>query len=487
MIPVIPILVAALAIVRRMNGPAQSSTRGRDVGWLFIVKFLFALPLWSLALVGLQSLFGKGVMVGPSILGSLAVLMFVVTPVPLLRLTTVRLGLPRVTYYVARITGAFSRSGHFRSGATLLAAEALVRSRAPSPEDLAWVETRAERAPHRATNAVTLMTLRHVRGATDPDAARQAFELSCLIERTHYGDLFRLGRRRAFDFMLAEACRRGDYGRAARVRLSLARFSPRSWAVRVVARSCAGVPMTAQAIQRALAWPWVGSEGRALLRRRTDAPPETKSESDDRLAVAARAHARFLSSGTVRAANRALAAWDDALASTDVRAAWERRKAALGARQADLASVIDRARREIVEALLAHDLTEDETRAIASEPVRLGLKDALWERLNDATVALRKRTDDDDPLSFLEEWADIARIVALWERLLPLAQARELYEQFSYPLDHYACWTADKRLLFVDRPLSYAIFSFLRDQARAAGADADAARLEQNMKLVTVG
>lgn len=493
MIPVAPIVIALLALLRHARGGNnQPSIRGRSLSWLFYVKLFLIAPIIASA-IGTEAAapaFAPGPRVTASALVTILVLLPFILPVAILRVTTVRLGLARATYYLARATGAFASSGQFRSGAALLAAEALRRSRAPSADDIAWVARKAERAPNPATNATTTMMLEHVESATSPEALERAYALSTLLERAYSGDLVRLARGRAFSFLAAHSAARGDFARVAALRFSVATLSVRAWAVRVLARSEVGSLHRFPLQQRKVASWILGAEGRRMLEGPPikKGPPAPSSASGAELFTeAASAHAAFLSVPSPSAANRALARWSDVVTSPATRAAWDRRKLALGARRGELDDMVHDARHAIADALLSRRLSGAELAAIDSDEVRLRVKDALWAELNDASTALRRRTDADDALSSREEWLEVARIVLLWERLMPLSTPAELYSAFSYPLDHYACWIADKIVLLRDRPLAYAAFAFLRERAVEAGATESSVRLRENMNIVRAG
>lgn len=84
-----------------------------------------------------------------------------------------------------------------------------------------------------------------------------------------------------------------------------------------------------------------------------------------------------------------------------------------------------------------------------------------------------------------EEWSDVARIVLLWERLVPLAEPAELYGAFAYPLDIYSCRIVKESKQH--RPVARAVAQFLLERARDADDTVNAKRLADNVVAFGIG
>lgn len=419
-------------------------------------------------------------------------LLVLFVPSVVLRQTTVRLGWHRATYYLARALGAFSLSQHFRSGAALLAAEALTRARQPSPAAREFVERKAKLGGKSGTNAATWLILASVEAAASehPEERRagrtRAAAMAMLGTYMHWKHAAFAAHRVVASSALADAMTRGDF--VAVRKIPWRALGRRGRALRVLGLRIAGLPIRLQKVRSAYA-AWVlgrsAHERLALLDEPSAQSPSAENVPDDALrAATTRAHIAFLAEPrpTTSSLRNVLNLWDRLVVSSHVAAHWERRALGLGARRAALCDVKEQAVAALAHHALAADLFLENLGegSASADALRLAVKNERWSRLDEVSQRLLAQVDTAEPDPLRTAWSDVAQALLLWSSIVPVSSPAEVHRSFSYALDRFACWICDRRSP-TDKVLAYAIFHFLHESAAVIGDVTNADRLRRNM------
>ena len=408
-----------------------------------------------------------------------------------LKVVVVPLGRPRFAYHFARFFLPYTYADEPRGAPAFFAALAAVRAPVVATRDLDWLDARLElEKKMRASSVAAAGLLAAARGK--PATARRLFES---IDGISSRVVPRGVRRVARTWLVADAARRGDWSRVAR----LGRASYFRWphAVASMARRLSREP---NAPSNAFLWMvWALAPHRlatrSLLRRALDTPrlarpapdagePRAESAPEEALSMALTAHAAALVRPTKPALVRASRAWESAAAAASTTALLSRRVLSAGASlSADtvMARVLATAREDL-SANAAHLAPRHGEGplflAIGAEARRRDL-----EELELAVSLLAERAKGKGSLHVLNEWMEWARIRSLCERVHPGGDAeaqRTVFAILHPAVVNYGAWLFNRRS---EKLLANTIFRWLLVQAKGVADAETLALLKRNVKV----
>jgi hypothetical protein len=464
-----PPTVNAAPVSRGSLGIFSDPHLGATVGLQFLLLFATAMsnafastfwPLYAVSLVGYVFLF----------------------PWAVTRLVLIPLGLARQAFWLAgwaRVAWRRDTPG----GPAFAAAWALLRTPAPKPDTIAWVDGQLTdmTTALQASGVVARGLLEAVKG--NRDDARAWLE-SVLLFAPAVSP--RRVRKVALEWLLTDAAQAGDWRRLKRLAAQRGWPSTRlSWLLTAVARRMLGEARPANAVLWLL-WALAPASHRswALVRKaqhhvpRSLASPFGPFEGAPLAAAlyahrSARQHPLPLTQDLVAVAHDWSRALDESL-----REHLRRRTTELGGGDAE--ATVDELR-ALVQADLVPLLPDD---VYAIEELPTLLSDALAERREDLLGRLEERIDSLDArkqaraeLPIIDEWREVMTLRAHY---LSLCTAGRAEREFAHAiikdnLVNYAAWLFNAR---AERPVANAIFRFLLVEAEDLG-DLDAQHLNR--------
>jgi hypothetical protein len=469
------------AIVWALAGARGGKKPGQGMAALRLVALVVVTPICS-------ALLAKGNAAGLVIAALAAPFVF---PRLTLKLLVVPLGRPRFAYHFARFCLPYTYAAEPRGAPAFFAALAAVRAPVIETRDLDWLDARLElETKMRASSVAAAGLLAAARGK--PGTARRLFES---IDGISWRVVPRGVRRVARTWLVADAARRGDWSRVAR----LGRGSYFRWphAVASMARRLTRDPRAPSSAFLWMVWAFAPRRlaTRALLRRALDTPrlalpvpdagePRAESAPEEALSLALTAHAAALARPTTPALLRASRAWESAAAAGSTTALLSRRVLSAGASlSADtvMARVLATAREDLSAhaAHLAPRQGEGSlVAAIGAEARRRDL-----EELELAVSLLAERAKGAGSLHVLNEWMEWARLKSLCERIQPGGDAeaqRTVFAILHPALVNYGAWLFNRRS---EKLLANTIFRWLLVQAKGVGDAETLALLKRNVKV----
>ena len=467
MIPVGPIIAAAIAARRSGGGAQQTTPEGANATVRFFVFVFACVPLIVVALADRPA-------VACPILALLAVPML---PSLVLERVLVPLRLPRAAYYFALCSPPVRYSREIRGGAVFFGALAALRSPKEDPGTVRWLEDRLQRA--RTVREVTVTAaglLAALRGKLD--AARL---LLGAVDASTHSKPPRAVRAAARSWLVADAARSGDWPRVAE--LGRRPYSYLRWphAMSVCAERLLRLPTalgdgwlwlywalapgrraTLPVLRRALATPF-GEPLPALD------PDEFEDEGEDApLATALRRHARCLASPRDARLADAAVAWDAVRGAPYVKALLERRAMGLGATQAAdaaLGRLIDTAETDL--AVHAKEMTSSSpSPSVTLEGAIARARRHDLDEIEAMAAALRDRANRRAAIHPIEEWAAWASLRERCERVSrrggPVTR-RAVFGVVYGPACNWAVWLFNERL---EKLLAHQVFRWLLFEAQ---------------------
>lgn len=497
MMPAALLGVAAVHAVRfalryGSSGQAGGSPRRPPIhpigGWMLIV--------WGLLVPAGAFAIAVAPLATPLVLFALAIL---IIPWQVTRLVLIPLGMPRLSYWLARSAdGTFHLDRH--GGAAAAAAWALSMQREVDEESVEWLtEKLAAQAPLGGAGVLAGGLLLAARG--DLAGAR------ALVEAVLDGDERACppaAKRIASCWLAADAAERGEWGRVAELGQTLAQGGRLGWLLSAIAQSLLLEPMAPGKLGLWLRWA-LAPHRRAtlpLVRRALEAldgtfiepddppfAPASPAPGSDAIRAALSLHATMLTRPTnelrpedLRAAGQA---WDAVLFDGATERLLLERALVIGASSAS--SVLDRIRVQVEDDLTGLVLTSgmqlDDLgdRGGVTSRVRANLRDRLLAEVEAAADAIKRRVDAKRSLPPADEWREWSDLRAVYQRsvLRGGGELRRLAFVKVYPeACSYAVWLFNEQK---QRPLGNAIFRWLLEEATALDDTRAVALMSKNV------
>jgi hypothetical protein len=452
---------------------------------------------WVLLPIGLAF----AAMVGPLALPFLVfALVLLALPWPFTQLVLIPLGMPRLSYWLAR-TSDFTFRLDRTGGAALAASWALCRQRPLDEESADWLSDKlAAEAPLCGAGVAASGLLLAARG--DLDGARTLLGSVAEVDDRVCPPV---AKSIAGGWLAADAAERGEWARVAEHGLTIEQGGRLGWLLSAIAQSLLLEPMAPGKVGLWLRWA-VAPHRRAtlpLVRRALEAldgafiepeddppiTPATSGADGDAVRTALSLHASVLTRSPdtlrpedVRAAGQA---WDAALLDKATERHLLERALVVGAGGA--ASVLGRVRAavedDLTAAVLASGMPIKELgdRGEVASRVRTRLRDELLGAVEAASEAIKRRVDDKRALPSADEWREWANLRAIYERGVRCAgdELRRLAFVKVYPeVSSYAVWLFNDRK---QRPLGNAIFRWLLAEATALDDTRASALMAKNV------
>jgi len=427
-------------------------------------------------------------------------LVLLALPWPFTRLVLIPLGLPRLSYWLARtsdFTFRLDRSG----GAALAAGWALCRQRPLDEESADWLAGRlAAEAPLGGAGVAASGLLLAARG--DLEGARMLLASVAEVDDRVCPPV---AKSIAGGWLAADAAERGEWTRVAEHGLTLGHGGRIGWLLSAIAQSLLLEPMAPGKLGLWLRWalaphrratlPLVQRALEALdgvfIEPEDDPPiaPAPAASGSDAIRTALSLHAAVLTRPPatlrpedVRAAGQA---WDAALLDKATERHLLERALVVGA--AGAGSVLGRMRAavedDLTAAVLASGMPIKELgdRGEVASRVRARLRDELLSAIEAASDAIKRRVDDKRALPAADEWREWSSLRAVYERGVLCAgdDLRRLAFVKVYPdVSGYAVWLFNERK---QRPLGNAIFRWLLQEATALDDTRASALMAKNV------
>jgi hypothetical protein len=415
-------------------------------------------------------------------------------PWTIARCVFIPLGWPRAASRFAYLAMA-SWGSDPAGGQALAAAWALLRTRNPSPEDRAWVETKLEEmdSPLRGAGIVAHGLLAASRG--DLETARVLCRSVSLLDPRVAP---RLARKLALEWCLADAAAQGRWrdvavlSRRGSGSYSLAAFF-RASARRLLAEPRAGrfvlVGWWVLARRWWATWPLLKRAWRTPSRRFSLPELEAgESQAAEPLGHALALHAalaRVPEGQEAMALSAAAVAWDEALSSLKVRDLAAERAQGLGPHAG--AEALDALGDEVAEELAAWALAR-EVKLVQLEPgsdmvenVAYRVRNELLERIESAAQDVEYRLAERRPLASEEEWRHflaLHRQCSLASALGGLETRRLAFDAVNVPLCNLGAWLFNERQ---EKAIANGMFRWLLEESRDVGSEEDCRRYQNNV------
>ncbi|MCY1081892.1 hypothetical protein [Archangium lansingense] len=483
---IIGVIIALRLLNGNQGGQQQADPYGTKAGYLALTVLLI-LPATLFTLFGLLN----GVwFFAPFFLLGLALCF----PWTIARCVFIPLGWPRAAYRFGYLAMA-SWGSDPRGGQALAAAWALLRTRNPSPEDRAFVETKLEEADSslRGAGIVAHGLMAAARG--DLETARVLCRSVSILDQRIAP---RLARKLALEWCLADTAAQGRW----RDVLELSERGTGSYSFaaffRAAARRLLAEPRAGRFILGVwwvlarrwwATWPLLKLAWRPPPRRfalpELDAGEPQAAEPLGRALELHAALSRVPVGQEVLALSAAAVAWDEALSSRKVRDLTAERAQGLGPHTGTEA--LDALGVEVSEELAAWALAREvklaqlEPGSDMVERVAYRVRNELLERVESAAQDMENRLAERRPLASEEEWR---HILALQHQCTQAAsigglEARRLaFEAVNVPLCNLGVWLFNER---EEKAIANGMFRWLLDESRAVGTDEDCRRYQNNV------
>lgn len=492
MVPVGAIIFIVITLTRVLSGnktghthvPRQYQTRA---GW-FVLTVLVFVPLW---LVGLIFVLDDAAWWPLPFMLALTVLSF---PWRMARWICIPLGWPRAAaWFGAR--SALLWGGDPHGARVLAAAWALLRAKAPKPEDRQWAEELLEHTASslRGAGIVAMGLLAAGRGELE-----QARELCRSVAFMDKRVCPRRARALAREWLLAEAAATGRWREVVELSekgegaAALARFFG------VAAKRLLG---GANAPGRFALAVWWGFTGRwwatwPLLKRAWEVMPpprvepwagEFEPDGSGPLRHALALHAmlaRAPAGEELTLLGKAGLAWEKALESEGFQGWAQARALSLPASATDAVdSLRDEVQRELAAWALARAVPVGKLARGSAllEGVAARTREEVLERIEAAAQAIAERVSEKKPLSSLDEWRAFVSLQRQCARAAELGgeEARRLaYEAVHAPVCNLGAWLFNQR---DEKSIANGMFKWLLHEATDVGTDDDIRRYRNNV------
>jgi hypothetical protein len=471
------------------GGPPGKPPIGRIGVWaVFVWGLLLPVGAVWVAVVPLAA---------PVVLVALAILAL---PWPVTRLVLIPLGLPRLSYWLARTSDATFRLDR-RGGAAAAAAWALSMQRDLDEESAQWLaEKLTAEAPLGGAGVLAGGLLLAARG--DLEGARTLLGAVLDIDDRVCPPA---AKRIASSFLAADAAERGEWRRVAELGQTLAQGGRLGWLLSAIAQSLLLEPMAPGKLGLWLRWA-LGPHRRAtlpLVLRALEAldgtfiepeeepplAPASPAASGDAIRTALSLHAsvltrkaRELRPEDVRAAGQA---WDSALFDRATERLLLERALVVGASGASgvLARMRVAVEDDLTSVVLASGMPLDDLgdHGEVASRVRARLRDRLLAEVEAASDAIKRRVDEKRSLPAADEWREWGNLRAVYQRgvLRGGDELRRLAFVKVYPeACSYAVWLFNEQK---QRPLGNAIFRWLLREATALDDTRAVALMSKNV------